>query len=84
MGKTDRKRGKESILESSSPMTASVSFPNRAIIVECLVVTVLVEDAEGGMCGVCLRRRKNWLVLETKDSIAFVVKPIYFWSHIPT
>lgn len=29
-------------------MTASVPFPNRAMIVECLVVTVLVEDVDGG------------------------------------
>lgn len=50
------KEGKQSILEASSPMTASVPFPNRAMIVECLVVTVLVEDADGrgGACGVCL------------------------------
>lgn len=69
------------ILESSSPMTASVPFPNRAMIVECLVVTVLVEDVDGGggVCGVCLCRREDWLVLETKNSVAFVAKPIHFW-----
>lgn len=58
-------------------MTASVPFPNRAIIVECLVVTVLVEDADGRGGGrvwcvfvsvsVCVCRREGRLVLENKE-----------------
>lgn len=37
-------------------MTASVPFSNKPMIVECLVVTVLVEDVNGGgvLRGVCL------------------------------
>lgn len=53
-----QKEGKQSILEALSPMTASVPFPNRAMIVEYLVVTVLGEDVDGGggggLRGVCL------------------------------
>lgn len=64
-------------------MTASVPFSNKPMIVECLVVTVLVEDVNGGGCVVCVCvsvcTAKDWLVLETKNSISFVVKPIHFW-----
>lgn len=57
----DRQRGRESEerrkteneARGLSPMTASVPFPNRAMIVEWLVVTVLVEDVDGG-CVVCV------------------------------
>lgn len=45
-----KKKENKRILESTSPMTASVAFQNRAMIVECLVVTVLVEDVGGCLC----------------------------------
>ena len=83
------REGKQSILEASSPMTASVPFPNRAMIVECLVVTVLVEDADGRgahMVCVCVRvfvcvcvAVRAGLCWKTKNSIAFVVQPIHSW-----
>lgn len=76
-----QKEGKQSILEALSPMTASVPFPNRAMIVEYLVVTVLGEDVDGGGGGVawcvfvsvCVDARTG-LCWKTKNSIAFVVR----------
>lgn len=35
-------------------MTASVPFSNKPMIVECLVVTVLVEDVNGGGVAWCV------------------------------
>lgn len=44
-------------------------------------MTVLVEDVDGGgMVCVCVRvERRTGLCWKTKNSVAFVVKPVHFW-----